>query len=126
MQPPDIIGYGAILAVSALSAAYLLLRVRQQLRETPDPKLTYATKHEVEQIRQHCQQNCRNFQIDLHEIDAKRSKSIALTHELIRKNSEHIASLIATLEITQQRVQELLIRTEKLMERRSNVSTSPH
>ena len=36
---------------SLLGAYYLVLKIRDQLKEKPDPKLTYATREQMEKVR---------------------------------------------------------------------------
>lgn len=94
-----------------------MLRIKEYFSEQPDPKLTYATLTEMEKLRiqlQQCQRDCRH---DIRVLDEKRSRSIAAIHELIRKNAEHIAALIAQEQMMAQRITELNIKTERLQEK---------
>ncbi|KAF0094025.1 MAG: Uncharacterized protein E1N59_2283 [Puniceicoccaceae bacterium 5H] len=86
-------------ALALLSAYYLILRIHALQRESPDPKLTYATRQDLERLRNEVHQLRRDTQHDLTELDNKRSQSLGGVYDLIRKNSEHIAALIAQMEM---------------------------
>lgn len=124
------LGTVLLVLLTLLSAYLLILKIREHLREQPDPKLTYATLAQHEKLRQQLvtlQRDNRHdierfrteYRADHLTLDNKRSTAIASVHELIRKNAEHIAALIAENRITRQRLAELTLKTDKLLERTS-------
>ncbi len=113
----DIVGVAFLVGMALLSGYFLLLRIREFYVEKPDPKLTYATIVELEKLVGQFHQFQRDTKMDLEAHDRRRSRSVAGIHELIRKNAEHIAALIAQTEMTSQRISELTIKTERLQEK---------
>jgi len=113
----DIVGIAFLVGMALLSGYFLLLRIKEFYSEKPDPKLTYATLAELEKIRAQLHLFQRDHKADLEALDQRRSRSVAAIHELIRKNAEHIAALIAQTEMAAQRLSELTVKTERLQER---------
>ena len=124
----DTLGTALLVLIGLLSTYLLVLRIREYFQETPDPKLTYATLDEHHKVREHLQhiqqetkrdlENLRSENKSDHEtLDRRRSQAIAGAHELIRKNAEHISSLIAHNQIAHQRLAELSLKTDKLLAR---------
>lgn len=122
------LGSAFLTALALLSAYLLTLRIRDYFREEPDPKITYATIDEHEKLREQLIQLQQETKKDLERLRAEnktdheslnrqRSQSLANVHELIRKNAEHIASLIAHNQIAHQRLAELSIKIDKLATR---------
>lgn len=116
------LGLVVLVLVLFLTGFVGTLRLREYLAEKPDPKTTYASLAEVEKLRLQVSQLQRDCRTDLAALDQKRSRSMAEAHELIRKNAEHIATLIAQTQMTMQRVAELSVKTERIQEK---LTTSP-
>jgi len=110
---------GSVLAaVGTLMGAYLLtLKIRDYLSEKPDPKLTYATKVEMEKLRGSLDEARRDFSGAHTEISKRNDEALATIHELIRRNAEHIAVLIAQAEMFDRRITETAQRVDRLGER---------
>jgi hypothetical protein len=110
---------GTVLAaVTSLMGAYLLtLKIRDFLSEKPDPKLTYATKIEVDKLRGSIDGALRDFSGARLEISARNEEALSTIHELIRRNAEHIAVLIAQAEMFDRRISETAQRVDRLGER---------
>lgn len=124
----DIMGAFFVFLTGLLSSYLLTLKIRDYFKETPDPKLTYATLEEhrklsdqVQRVRLETKEDLERLRSenksDHEELDRRRSQSIAGAHELIRKNAEHIASLIAQSQLAHQRLAELTLKTDKLLAR---------
>lgn len=114
---PTQIGIATLAAISLLSGYAIIMRIRDSLRETPDPKLTYVTLTAFDKFRQQFMQLVRDNRREYSNIDEKRSRTIANVYELIRKNGEHIAALIAQNEMQTQRLTELSVKTDRLAEK---------
>lgn len=97
-------GTALIVVLSLLSAYALLLRVREHFRELPDPKLTYATLAELDKVRLQINQLQRDIKEDFRNVNA-----------LVRENAEHIAALIAQSTLYNQRLNELSVKTDRLL-----------
>ncbi|MGE9296377.1 MAG: hypothetical protein ACQKBV_08850 [Puniceicoccales bacterium] len=95
-DPNTILGALVLGGVTLLSAALLVLRLREQLAESPDPKLTYATHDDLDKLRDEFHEHRRETKTDHADI-----------HRLIRQNAEHIAALIAQSKFYNQRITEL-------------------
>jgi hypothetical protein len=110
---------GAVFAaVASLLGAYALtLRIREALAEKPDPKLTYATKTEFERMRGTLESMQRDWNAAKTEMTARSDGALASVHELIRRNAEHIAVLIAQTEMFDRRITETAQRVDRLGER---------
>lgn len=103
-EQTDTMGTALIVVLSLLSAYALLLRVREHFREYPDPKLTYATLAELDKVRLQINQLQRDIKEDFRNVNA-----------LVRENAEHIAALIAQSTLYNQRMNELGVKTDKLL-----------
>lgn len=128
LQNADMLGAALLVLIGLLSTYLLILRIREYFSEKPDPKLTYATLSEHNKLRDQLHQAQRETKDDLErlraenkadheELDRRRSQAIAGVHDLIRKNAEHISSLIAHNQIAHQRLAELSLKTDKLLAR---------
>lgn len=125
--PPDLQLLGLLLAALLvfLSATLLFLRVKDSLAEKPDPKLTYATLAELDKLRQSLLQAQRDARADLATETERVRRTTSSTHELIRKNAEHIAALIAQTQMNTQRLAELNTRTERLSDKLATLHHLP-
>lgn len=110
---------GSVFAVvaSLLGAYVMTLRIREALAEKPDPKLTYATKPELERVRTSLESVQRDWNTSRSELQARTDGAMASVHELIRRNAEHIAVLIAQAEMFDRRLTETAQRVDRLGER---------
>lgn len=113
-------------ATSLLGAYYLVLKIRDQLSEKPDPKLTYATHTQMEKVR--CEvvkmlsdylQDLRALRLEIREENRTLSKSyqrsIMQMNEMIARNAENISSLIAQCASANQRISELSVKTDRII-----------
>ncbi len=113
-------------ATSLLGAYYLVLKIRDQLSEKPDPKLTYATHTQMEKVR--CEvvkmlsdylQDLRALRLEIREENRTLSKSyqrsIMQMNEMIARNAENISSLIAQCAAANQRISELSVKTDRII-----------
>jgi len=119
MNPSDAQFTGSVLAaLGSLLGAYLLtLKIREHFSEKPDPKLTYATKAEVERLRGSLDEARRDFGGAQSEMSRRNEEVLAVVHDLIRRNAEHIAVLIAQSEMFDRRITETSQRVDRLGER---------
>ncbi|HNX04512.1 MAG TPA: hypothetical protein PKI32_03380 [Opitutales bacterium] len=110
---------GAVLAAAtSLMGAYLLtLKIREAFAEKPDPKLTYATKAEVERLHVALDDAGREWRSSCAACSSRSDTTISTIHELIRRNAEHIAVLIAQGEMLDRRLTETTTKVERLGER---------
>lgn len=105
-------------AVSSLLGAYVMtLKIRESFAEKPDPKLTYATKTELERMRTSMEGMQRDWNTARGELQARGDGAMASVHDLIRRNAEHIAVLIAQAEMFDRRLTETAQRVDRLGER---------
>lgn len=130
MPPTDTHLLGPILlAILALLAGYLgILRIREFFTEKPDPKLTYATRSELEKTRNRIEtlqaqsrtdiERLRTeFQSEHIEMNRRLTSHASNTHALIQKNAEHVAALIAQTQAISQRLSELALKTDRILQR---------
>lgn len=107
-----------LLALSSLMGVYYLAsRIREELAEKPDPKLTYATKAELAQLRESVEEGLREGSSGHRALEERSEASLARAHDLIRRNAEHIAVLIAQNEMLDRRLTETVRKVERLGER---------
>ncbi len=107
-----------LLALSSLMGVYYLAaRIREELAEKPDPKLTYATKAELAQLRESVEEGLREGISGHRALEERSEASLARAHDLIRRNAEHIAVLIAQAEMFERRISEASRRIDRLGER---------
>ncbi len=77
----------------------MLLQIRDQSREKPDPKLTYLPKAE-------------------HDAHATRIRSqLDELTSLVHQNAQQTSALTAQIQLTLQRVAELSVKLDRLQER---------
>jgi len=117
IENADILGVAFLAMIALLSSYFLLLRIKEYFQEKPDPKTTYATREDLDKLRQQLLQFQRDNKSDHETLDDRRSRALAHIHALIRKNAEHIATLIAQTQMSAQRISELNIKTERMQER---------
>lgn len=123
---PEIIGTTLMSITSLLGAYYLILKIRDQLKEKPDPKLTYVTHSQMEKTK--CEivkmfteylQDLRSLRLEIREENKILSKycqrSISEMRELISKNSQNISSLVAQCSSANQRIAELSVKTDRII-----------
>ncbi len=126
MDNPEIIGTSLMSVTSLLGAYYLLLKIREQLREKPDPKLTYVTHSQMEKVRSEilktladCVQDMRALRAEIRDESKTLSKhyhrNICETRDMISKNSQNISSLIAQCASANQRICELSLKTDRMI-----------
>jgi HAMP domain-containing protein len=110
---------GAVLAAAtSLMGAYLLtLRIREALAGRPDAKPAAATKAEVESLRGSFAELSREVREGSASLSARSDAALATIHELVRRNAEHIAVLIAQNEMLDRRLTETVRKVERLGER---------
>jgi len=107
-----------LLALSSLMGVYYLAtRIREELAEKPDPKLTYATKAELAALRESLEEGLREGTAGHRALEERSEASLARAHDLIRRNAEHIAVLIAQAEMFERRISEASRRIDRLGER---------
>lgn len=108
MENLHFIGSFVTVSLALLSGYLLLLRLRESFKEKPDPKTTYATIAALDKLREQVLQQQRDTKADF-----------ASAHGLIHKNAEHLARLIAQSEGMMQRIQELSVKTDRILEPRN-------
>lgn len=122
------LGSTLIVVLGLLSGYLMLLRLRDYFREYPDPKLTYATLGDHEKLSAQVSDLYREHKKELshlreaikcdHEtLRTLHGNTAAELFEITKRNSENIARLIAHNETTRQRISELTIKTDKIIER---------
>ncbi len=118
---------------SLLGAYYLVLKIRDQLREKPDPKLTYATREQTERLRDEIDnivstfaQDLRLLRTEIREENRTFSKywqrSVIQTREMISQNAQNISSLIAQCASANQRISELSLKTDRIILKERNAN----
>ena len=110
---------GSVLAAgTTLMGAYLLTqRVRDAFLGKPEGKLAPATRGELERVRESVDRLERDLAGARSELMAREDGALASVHELIRRNAEHIAVLIAQAEMFDRRITETAQRVDRLGER---------
>jgi hypothetical protein len=117
MNEAQFIGSTLAAATSLMGAYFLTLRIREMFAEKPDPKLTYATKAEMDRVRESIDGMRRDWTAGRADIAAREDNALSSVHELIRRNAEHIAVLIAQAEMFDRRLTETAQRVDRLGER---------
>lgn len=119
----------AFLTLTTILGAYLLaLRIREHYAEKPDPKLTYATINQLNQLTQNLknyetetQKAILNLRLEIKDDHKSRDNSINHSNEnlnkIIRKVIQEVAALSAQNQITLHRINELSIKTDKLLQK---------
>ncbi len=126
MNNPEIIGTCLMSITSLLGAYYLLLKIRENLREKPDPKITYVTHAQMQQMREEFTemnashlQDLRLLRVEIRDeyktMQKYYQRSLAETRDLISKNAQNISSLIAQCTSANQRISELSLKTDRII-----------
>ena len=129
---PEIIGTSLMSLTSLLGAYYLVLKIRDQLKEKPDPKLTYATREQMEKVRDEIDRIVSAFSQDLRVLRADiRQENRALTkywlramnetRQMVSSNAQNISSLIAQCSSANQRISELSLKTDRMILKERNI-----
>ncbi|MFA5258092.1 MAG: hypothetical protein WC360_08075 [Opitutales bacterium] len=110
---------GAVLmALSSLMGAYYLtLRIRAAFAAQSDPKADFATRTELERLRSSLDDARRDCGAGRQAVEERTDDALASVHELIRRNAEHIAVLIARSEMFERRIAEAVGRIDRISER---------
>jgi septal ring factor EnvC (AmiA/AmiB activator) len=95
----SIIGISLLITLALLGAYLMLLQIRDQSSEKPDPKLTYLPRAEHDA-------HAERIRAQLDELTA-----------LVHHNAQQTASLSAQIQLTLQRVAELSTKLDRLQER---------
>ncbi|WP_309383785.1 hypothetical protein [Cerasicoccus frondis] len=103
---PEFLGSMVLAGATLLGGLLVIMRLREHFAERPDPKLTYATQAQLQQLRKEVAAHQRDQKTD--HVD---------THRLIRQNAEHIAALIAQSKIYNQRITEFDAKFDHLHQR---------
>lgn len=123
---PAILGSGVIVSSSLIGIYLLVQKFRDHFKESPDPKLTYATIKQYNQIQQQLTQNENKIQKSIEQLRLEvkndsmlrdrdyRNTSEAL-HQLVRQTLQDVAALQAESKNTQSRISELSSKTDKLL-----------
>lgn len=123
------IGIGLIIVASLLSLYLLALKIWDYHKEKPDPKLTYVTHVNLERMR--CElmriiteeaEELRNIRCELRDdikcISKTHMDSLSAVREMIARNSQDTSALSAQMQLINQRITELSIKTDKLIFRK--------
>tara|TARA_B100001248_G_scaffold258340_1_gene242319 strand:+ start:61 stop:471 length:411 start_codon:yes stop_codon:yes gene_type:complete len=125
---PTLIGPIFVVVITLLSGYFLALRIQEHFKETPDPKLTYAHKREISILRDEIRRLERDgtawfealrqeSKADQQLLEERFHGALTRSQEIVTTNAEQIAALIAQVQIGHQRLSELTIKTDKLLER---------
>lgn len=120
------LGVGLITLTSLLGTYYLVLRIREFHMENPDPKLTYVTHAQLDKTRAEIMrtigeslQDLRSLRAEIREetrsLQKQYARSLSETRELISRNAQNISSLIAQVQIANQRIAELSVKTDRIV-----------
>lgn len=128
LTSPASLGTPFVIIITLLSGYLLTLRIQDYFKESPDPKLTYAHRREVNALREEIRRLERDGsawfealrqenKADRQLLEERFGDSLMRAQQLITTNAEQIAALIAQVQISHQRLSELSIKTDKLLER---------
>ncbi len=123
---PEIIGTSLMSITSLLGAYYLLLKIREHLKEKPDPKITYVTHAQMQKVREEFiemfssyLQDFRSLRIEIRDeykaMQKYYQRSLSETRDLISKNAQNISALIAQCSSANQRIAELSLKTDRII-----------
>lgn len=127
----QMVGTVFLVILSLMSGYLMLLRVREHFKEKPDPKLTYASLGELDKLRVmflDCQkegkrdlENCRRESRDeIDKLSVLYNKDLSSLRRKLEQNSERIAKVRTIGEVFGQRINELSLKSDKLLEGRRN------
>lgn len=117
LQNADILGVSLLVILTLLGIYTLILRIREYSKELPDPKLTYATWTELDKLRLQLKGQERDHRKDFDYIRAEIKADHNRLDRSIKKNTERVSALIATQQLTQQRLNEVAYKTDKTIEK---------
>ena len=126
IENSTILGTAMITLTSILGVYYLILRIREYHRETPDPKLTYVTHSQMEKVRTEMMraiseavQDLRALRAEIREdtraLQKQYSRALSDNRDLIGKNAQNISALIAQSQTASQRIAELSLKTDRIV-----------
>ena len=123
------LGALTLLISSLIGGYYLLLQIKEFYAEKPDPKVTYAKISDLTNLKTHLNTSIKDnksdllhlrleFKNDLNNHSKVFHKTIKQIQSLVQRNAQHIASLIAQCQSNNQRITEINIKTDKLIEKK--------
>ena len=95
------IGASFIFLITLLGGYLIIIKIRENFREYPDPKMTYATIEEVNKLQDNIKETQKDFKKDFIQIE-----------QTLRKGLENTATLIAQSQIYNQRLNELNLKID--------------
>ena len=115
------LGTAMITLTSLLGSYYMILKIREQHSERPDPKLTYVT-HAQEETMQSISEAVRDLRAlraeireETRAVQKQHARSLSETRDLVGKNAQNISALIAQAQIAGQRIAELSAKTDRIV-----------
>ena len=122
------IGTLTFLISSLIGGYYLLLQIKDFYAEKPDPKTTYAKISDLASLKDHLTLSIKDNKSDLFQIRMEFKNDLNIhskifhkilrqTQTLVQRNAQHIASLITQCQSNNQRLTEIIIKTDKLSEK---------
>ncbi len=120
------LGTAMITLTSLLGSYYMILKIREQHSERPDPKLTYVTHAQMDKLKEETMQSISEAVRDLRALRAEireetravqkqHARSLSETRDLVGKNAQNISALIAQAQIAGQRIAELSAKTDRIV-----------
>ena len=108
----------AVLTLLGLLGGYvLLLRIREYYRESPDPKLTYASRADHEKLRQQLAEATRDHRQDLERVRCEHRAGEARLSRTLTEHRGELSGALAQQTLFNQRLVELSTKVDRFIER---------
>lgn len=128
MESPELLGLGLTAITAMMGTYYLVLKIKDIQKESPDPKLTYVTYAQMDKVRNELmriicesEQELRVLRAEIRDDSRQMLKQyligLSKTRDLISKNAQDISSLIAQSSTITHRVNEISIKVDKFLAR---------
>ena len=108
--------YNLFVVLSSLASIYLLLlKIKEFFKESPDPKLTYATLKQFDSLQALFHASCHKFNSHFSALRLEMKADINQASTTIHNNAQLIASLKAQIYLFNQRINQLSDQSDKLL-----------
>lgn len=111
------LGTAVLVFIGLLGGYVLLLRIREYYRESPDPKITYASRTEHEKLRQHLTETLRESRAEVERLRGDIRLDNDRINRFITSHRGELSAALAGQALLNQRLTEVSTKLDRLTER---------
>lgn len=111
------LGTAVLVFIGLLGGYVLLLRIREYYRESPDPKITYASRTEHEKLRQHLTETLRESRAEVERLRGDIRLDNDRINRFITSHRGELSAALAGQVLLNQRLTEVSTKLDRFTER---------